>query len=183
MVEDFGRSPVCARLARAGEVHREHEFAFVLGGEGTPLVTGVMDVLAESDGEALVVDYKSDRVAASDLEALVERDYATQREIYALAALRAGAATAEVVHVFLERPDEPVTARYERSDATRLADSLRGVAEGLLAGTFEVTPEPHRDLCATCPARRGLCSWDSTMTLRPAPPVRGAGLASLPARD
>ena len=52
-----------------------------------PLVTGVIDVLArEADGGLLVVDYKSDRLDASErLAAAVERDYGLQRLIYALA--------------------------------------------------------------------------------------------------
>ena len=58
-----------------------------------------------------MVDYKSDRVGPDDdLEELVERDYAVQRLLYALAVLRAGAASVEVVHWFLERPQEPVAA-------------------------------------------------------------------------
>ena len=39
---------------------------------------------------ALIVDYKSDRVGDADLAALTERAYATQRAVYALAALEAG---------------------------------------------------------------------------------------------
>ena len=40
---------------------------------------------------------------------VVDREYATQRIVYALAALRDGAPRAEVAYCFLERPGEPVT--------------------------------------------------------------------------
>ena len=120
MVGAFARSDLNARLAGAAEVRREHGFAFPLGDDG-PLVNGVVDVLArEADGTALVVDYKSDRVADADLAALVDASYGGQRQIYALACLRAGAPAVEVVHLFLERASEPVVRRYEAADAAAL---------------------------------------------------------------
>jgi hypothetical protein len=147
-------------------VHREHAFAFALGA-GAPLITGVIDVLArERDGVNLVVDYKSGHVEGADLEELVEASYGVQRRIYALACLRAGAAAVEVVHIFLERADEPVVCRYERGDATALERDLRERAAGLLAGAFPVAAVPHRALCATCPGRASLCSHPPELTDR-----------------
>ena len=166
MVAAFAASPIAARLAAAGEVHREHAFAFPLG-TGAPLITGVVDVLArERRGAHLVVDYKSDHVEGADLEALVEASYGAQRRIYALACLRAGAAAVEVVHVFLERAAEPVSRRYEAGDIAVLERDLRERAAGLLAGEFPVAAVPHRALCATCPGRAGLCSHPPERTDR-----------------
>ncbi len=73
-------------LGEARRARREYPFAFSLGG-GEPLVTGVLDLLVEQpDGSALIVDYKSDRLAGGeDLELLVQHDYG-----YPAAALRAG---------------------------------------------------------------------------------------------
>jgi ATP-dependent helicase/nuclease subunit A len=166
MVRAFARSEVSGRLGAAVRVRREHGFAFPLGADG-PLVTGVVDALAlEADGTALVVDYKSDRVADADLEALVEASYGVQRRIYGLACLRAGAPAVEVVHVFLERAAEPVVHRYEAADAARLEAELRARAAGLLGGEFPVAAVPHRALCATCPGRAGLCSHPPERTDR-----------------
>ncbi|MEY2535657.1 MAG: ATP-dependent helicase/nuclease subunit [bacterium] len=166
MVVAFARSPLNARLAAAAEVRREHGFAFPLVAGG-PLVNGVVDVLArEGDGAALVVDYKSDHVADADLEALVGDSYGVQRHVYALACLRAGAPAVEVVHVFLQRAAEPVTARYTAADAPALEQDLHGRAAGLLAGEHPVAAVPHRALCATCPGRAGLCSHPPERTDR-----------------
>ena len=33
---------------------------------------------------------------------------------------------------------------------------------------FEPTAAPHRELCADCPGRAALCSWDEERTLRAA---------------
>jgi hypothetical protein len=96
----------------------------------------------------------------------VEQRYAGQRAIYALAALRTGAERVEVSYAFLERPGEVVSAQFSAADAPALERGLADQAEGLLAGRFEPTAEPGRDLCATCPGRVALCSWTEEHTLR-----------------
>jgi hypothetical protein len=97
--------------------------------------------------------------------------YEIQRLIYALAGLRAGAATVEVQHLFLDRPHEPVVAEYttEAGDAERLERELASLAGGVLQRDFRVTDTPHRTLCSGCPGEGGLCSWPTEMTRREAP--------------
>jgi ATP-dependent helicase/nuclease subunit A len=165
LVAAFAGSALRARLGAARAVHREHAFAFALG-DG-PMLTGFVDVVAyEADGAALIVDYKSDRVGDADLDELVEAGYGVQRRIYALAALRAGAPSVEVAHLFLERPAEPAVIRYEQADAETLDAELRAAAAPLLAGAYPVAAVPHRGLCATCPGRAGLCSYPPELTDR-----------------
>ena len=170
LVAAFANSPLCARLAAARPVRREAGFAFALEPDGGgPLVSGFVDVLArEGDGTALIVDYKTDRLAGEEPAALVERDYHTQRMVYALAALQDGAPRAEVAYCLLERPGDPVRATFEQADAPALADALLRLAGGLLREEWPVAAEPHRDLCGDCPGRAALCSWPEAMTLRPA---------------
>jgi ATP-dependent helicase/nuclease subunit A len=163
-------SPLLRRVGAADDVRREHRFSFVLGDDG-PLVNGIVDVLArERSGAALVVDYKTDAVASdADLEAAVQRSYGVQRRIYALAALRDGATSVEVCHLYLERPSEPVIARYEGADVPALQAQVIEHASGLLAGAFAPTPEPYLALCATCPGRAALCEHPPELTERLAP--------------
>ena len=94
--------------------------------------------------------------------------YGTQRLVYALAALRAGATEVDVAHLFLERPDEPVTVSYEAARQAELDAELAGLAGGVLARAFPVTDEPQRSICHGCPAEGGLCSWPLEMTRRDA---------------
>jgi ATP-dependent helicase/nuclease subunit A len=171
LVAAFAASPLCARLAAVRRTRRELPFAFGLEpAGGGPLVTGFIDAAAvEPDGGILIVDYKSDRLEDATPEELVERDYATQRIVYALAALRDGAPRVEVAHCFLERPGEPVSRAYTAADAPALAEQLARLATPLLEGRYPVTTQPHRDLCGDCPGRAALCSWPETATLRPAP--------------
>jgi ATP-dependent exoDNAse (exonuclease V) beta subunit len=169
LIATASRARLAERVAAAANVRREHPFAFSLAPE-EPLVTGVIDLLAvEADGACLVLDYKSDRVAADvDLEALVEREYAIQRLLYALVILRDGAPAVEIVHWFLER-DESVAARYTAGERLVLEQQLAERTARARVEPFAVSPLPHRGLCLTCPGRAGLCSWGEAETLRELP--------------
>ncbi len=171
LVAEAARSGPGRRIARARAIGREYPFALSLS-PGEPLLTGVMDLLAEEEGgRHLVVDYKSDRVGAgAGLEELVRREYGVQRLLYALAALRRGAESVEVLHWFLERPEEPAVAIFEAARLAELEASLGGLARRALKGAYDVSPHPHRALCLTCPGRRSLCSWGEQETLGAVPP-------------
>ena len=133
------------------------------------LVNGVVDVHAEEEGGALlVVDYKSNRLEGRTPAEVTEAEYTKQRLVYALAALRSGAPAVEVAYVFLERPDEPVAQRFSQGDAPGLERQLLDLAAGVTGGRFEPTDAPHRELCADCPGREALCSWEEDRTLAPA---------------
>ena len=167
LVGQFAATELCARLGAAAEVRREARFAFLLSGL---LVTGALDVLARGPGRrALVVDYKSDRLDVAEPAAIVQRSYGTQRLIYALAALRAGADAVEVSHCFLERPSEPVTASFDTGQTPELERELERLAGGVRRREFAVSPAPHRALCSGCPAEGGLCSWPTAQTRRESP--------------
>ena len=87
----FLRSPLAGRMAgadRKGQLHREQPF--VLGVEARRLgasfpdgewvlIQGIIDAFFEEDGELILVDYKTDRVADGD--ALIRR-YRTQMDYY-----------------------------------------------------------------------------------------------------
>lgn len=167
LVDDFVASAMGERLRAARRVRREHRFAIPLGGPDEPLLTGVLDVLAdEGDGQLLVVDYKTDRVEGVDLEEHVDGAYAVQRALYALAALAGEADRVEVVYCYLSRPGEPVGASFQAADAGALRQRMRQLSAGVLAGAFPVARAPHRGLCLSCPGRRRLCSWPESATLR-----------------
>jgi ATP-dependent exoDNAse (exonuclease V) beta subunit len=178
LLEGAMRSTSAVRVAAAEEVRREYPFAFALA-EEEPLVRGVIDLLfLEADGGSVVLDYKSDRVAADvDLDALVEHDYGVQRLLYALAVLREGAPRVEVVHWFLERPLETVSVSYTAEERAGLERDLLVRLGRARERGFAVSRHPHRGLCLTCPGRTSLCSWgeEATMSEQPmaaGPPVR-----------
>ena len=170
MLERVAASRLRKRIAGARRVRTELPFAFTLtppgAGGRSLLINGIVDVFADEGARTLVVDWKSNPLGDLDPEDIVRSEYATQRLIYALAALRAGAEVVEVAHCFLDRPDEPAVALYEAADAERLENELLSLAQGVVAGRFEPSPEPHFALCADCPGRAALCVHEPELTLR-----------------
>src|SRR5436190_1210539 len=162
--------PPGAPAAAPTRLRREHEFAFELALTDAPpaMLTGVLDLLAVEPGGAwLVVDAKTDAVrAGDDLAVLVARDYGMQRDLYALAALRAGAPRVEVVYAYLARPEEPVGATFTQDDVAALTARIASPVAGIAHARFAPTEHPHADLCATCPARERLCPHPRELKLR-----------------
>jgi ATP-dependent helicase/nuclease subunit A len=170
LVERLVGSELRERIAAAQRVRTELPFAFTLtppgAGGRSLLINGVVDVHADEGARTLVVDWKSDALGELDPETLIAQSYTTQRLVYALAALRAGAERVDVVHCFLERPDEPATASYEAAEIETLEGELLALARGIVEGRFEPSAEPHRALCADCPGRAALCIHEPELTLR-----------------
>ena len=115
-------STTFGRLSELRDVRREQRFAYPIG---ETLITGVFDVIAQDrPGHLLVLDYKSDRLGGADPVAVVAERYVAQRTIYALAALKLGAPAVEVVHLFLEASDEPVSAEFTVAEIPALEAEL-----------------------------------------------------------
>jgi ATP-dependent exoDNAse (exonuclease V) beta subunit len=167
LVEGFLDAPMRAELAGARSVHPEAPFAFRAGGL---IVRGEIDLLADLDGEMLVVDYKSDALDGSEPIDHVAR-YEVQRRIYALAALRRYGLPVRVAYVFLERPEAPVEQRFEPDQVAALAAEVEELAGAVARGRFEVTETPERALCLDCPARERLCVHPPDLTLRDRAPA------------
>lgn len=104
-------------LARAV---REAPFFFA---QGDMLVSGVMDLMWQEEGVWHIVDYKTNALGGRPVVEIASR-YELQGAVYSLAALRAGARAVLMDLLFLERPEEPVTARYDREDLPRLEELL-----------------------------------------------------------
>jgi len=120
------------------------------------LVHGFLDVLQLADRKALVVDYKTNLIGDSSPEEIVDADYRLQRLVYALACFRAGAEEVEVVYQFLERPSEPVEARFTLADVAELEAELSTAIARIQAGEFR--PTPSEFACAGCPALDLVCA-------------------------
>jgi ATP-dependent exoDNAse (exonuclease V) beta subunit len=168
LIEAFAGSELRQRLGAARSVRAEVPFAFNLAAADAGrslLITGYLDVLAAEEDAVLVVDYKSDVLDGREPAVVCDERYASQRVIYALAALRSGAQRVEVAYCFLERPADVVSALFTAADAPALERRLAALAEGLVSGRFEPTADPGRELCGDCPGRVALCSWTEERTL------------------
>ncbi len=152
-VNAYVDSPLARRLGGLANVTKERHFTFEHDGV---LIHGFLDVLQLADGKALVVDYKTNFIGESSPEEIVEADYRLQRLVYALACFRAGAEDVEVVYTFLERPNEPVEARFTLADIPALETELSTAIARLQAGEFR--PTPSEFACAGCPALDLVCA-------------------------
>jgi ATP-dependent helicase/nuclease subunit A len=153
LVQAWHDSPLAQRLDELERVRPELGFAFEHDGV---LLHGRLDVFAQQDGSALVVDYKTNRLEDLSPEEALEEDYGIQRLVYALAGFRAGADEVEVVYVFLERPDEPVARTFKREEAAELETGLSEAIAAIRAGRF--VPTPSELACAGCPALDVVCA-------------------------
>jgi ATP-dependent helicase/nuclease subunit A len=153
LVQAWYESPFARRLGQLKRPRPELAFAFEHDGV---LLHGRFDVYAESDGRALVVDYKTNRLEELTPEEALEDDYALQRLVYALAAFRAGAEEVEVVYVFLERPEEPVARTFARAETVGLEADLSAAIAAIQEGRF--VPTPSELACSGCPALDVVCA-------------------------
>jgi ATP-dependent helicase/nuclease subunit A len=153
LVQAWHDSPLARRMARLER--RRPELAFAFEHDGV-LLHGRFDVYAESDGRALVVDYKTNRLEELTPEEALEDDYALQRLVYALAAFRAGAEEVEVVYVFLERPEEPVARTFTLAETVGLEADLSAAIAAIQEGRF--VPTPSELACSGCPALDVVCA-------------------------
>ncbi len=163
LVEAYCRSPLALRIATLADARPERPFAFEHDGV---LLHGRLDVLWRENGNALVVDYKSNLLDGADPREIVEADYRLQRLVYALACLRDGAQEVEVAYQFLERPDDVVSATFSADDLPELEAELSDAISRIRAGVF--VPTPSEFACSDCPALDLVCAgprlrtWDAS---------------------
>jgi len=152
-VRSYTGSALAARIAGLPGARPERPFAFELDGV---LVNGRLDVLWHDGTRSLVLDYKTNALLGRDPADVVAEEYGTQRTVYALACLRAGAEQVEVVYQFLEAPEAVVSSTFTTADALRLEAALSASIERIRAGEFRPTPSPFA--CAGCPALDVVCA-------------------------
>jgi hypothetical protein len=145
----------------------------ILLGVGQSVLRGSIDLLvAEPAASPLVIDYKTDRLGGQE-PAEHGRRYALQRSIYALAVAsswRVG--EVEVIYVFLERPEEPVSTRLGRAAIEAGREQLGALIARIGQGEFEAAAARRRDwaLCGGCPALGELCRGPAAQA-RPSAPT------------
>ena len=154
MLDRFAEQPLWGDIAGARSRFAELDFLLEAG---PAVLRGQIDLLYEDGrGHWHIVDYKSDRVSADDVEAHASR-YELQMQAYALAASKHLGGAAVDASLYFLRPG----AACEVVGATGSADALRSeihrAAGALLtarrSGTFEAAAGasckhcPYNDLC------------------------------------
>ena len=160
LVEAYCASGLARRIADLGGADVERPFSFLLDGV---LLTGRLDVLRRDGGRALVVDYKTNVLGGRSPAEVVEREYETQRIVYALACFRAGIDEVEVAYQFLEAPEDVVTRTFLRAESGVLEIELGQAISRIRSGIFRPTPSAFA--CAGCPALDRVCAGPALLEL------------------
>ena len=153
LVQAYCGSELAQRIARLPGARPERPFAFELDGV---VLNGRLDVLWHNGERAVVLDYKTNALLGREPAEIVEVEYRTQRTVYALACLRAGAAAAEIVYQFLEAPDAVVSSHVGAADVPALEAELSASIARIRAGEYRPTPSAFA--CSGCPALDVVCA-------------------------
>ena len=167
----YAASELARRVAALPGAKAERPFAFEHDGV---LFHGRIDVLHVGAGRALVIDYKTNVLDGRAPADVVDAEYHLQRLVYAIVCLRAGADEVEVVHQFLERADDVVSALFTRADLPGLEAELSAAIARIQAGDFR--PTPGEMVCSDCPVLGLVCAGPAlrSYTIEPAPALAEA---------
>lgn len=118
MVLRFLNSPLCTRIQGARRVYRELEFSFNVSASvlmpdaqtSEPiLLQGVIDCcFLDTDGEYVIIDYKTDKVLEGDTLHTTAKRHQKQLELYSMALEKLAAAHVKERYVFMLRYGESV---------------------------------------------------------------------------
>jgi ATP-dependent helicase/nuclease subunit A len=153
LVHAYCGSELARRLASLEGAAAERPFAFEHDGV---LLHGRLDVLHRAEGRALVVDYKTNALDERTPDEVAEQSYRIQRLVYALACLRGGADSVEVVYQFLERPDDVVSTTFVRAELPELEGELSEAIGRIQDAVF--VPTPSEFICSGCPVLDVVCA-------------------------
>jgi ATP-dependent helicase/nuclease subunit A len=146
----FTGSELGQRAARATRIEREFDFLFYFE---DVVLRGQIDLWFEEDGELILVDYKTDRIA-DDQES--SKAYALQLQIYALALERYAGRTADRAVLYYLRPNKIVDVPID-SKAPRAAVRAFLSAQDSVEYPMERYPMNPGEQCRRCAFFRSLC--------------------------
>jgi ATP-dependent helicase/nuclease subunit A len=145
--------PLIERARSAARIEREYGFFLDLGGT---TVQGVIDLVFEdTDGRGIVVDYKSNDLAAPGRLAALTELYRPQIELYALAAKRAGLIEPGEGTLYFLNKAQPVSLPV---DAMRLDAAEAQASDALSSIARSAWDTEPGEKCRGCGYRkRGYC--------------------------
>lgn len=145
IVRSFSNSAIAKRLAKAQDIQKETPFAYEVA---DTVLFGRLDVLTYDTTQALIVDYKTGKIS-EDLPGLLQK-YKLQMEVYALALLKSGAPSVEVVIVGLENDSEAVSRLYGSSDMAELQEKIAVIIEDIKSPAQGWPATADRGFCRLC---------------------------------
>jgi RecB family exonuclease len=157
-VDRFTRSATASKAVAHDRVYREMPFALPIA-TGECILVGNIDLYARTGEDTLIVDYKSGTSGTAD-ELTVR--YELQAKCYALAALKDGGDSVEVVFVRPEvvEPDggnQEIPYRFGRLDEPTLRREVETLYREIATSAYEPLSARDETICGYCAAPVGLC--------------------------
>ncbi|MHB8706823.1 MAG: UvrD-helicase domain-containing protein [Coriobacteriia bacterium] len=150
-IEAFVGSDVAMEVRGADAIQAECPIAVPVN---ETLLVGSIDLLARFGDRVVVVDYKT---GSGTPRAGVHDDYREQGGCYALAALRDGAASVEVVFVEVERGCATTRFTFSPEDAIDIEAGIASRLTQMRTGEFAPLATYDSSVCPGCPVLGGLC--------------------------
>jgi CRISPR/Cas system-associated exonuclease Cas4 (RecB family) len=149
-VETFRRSSL-GREASAGGTMRE--LAFVMARHGA-ILRGQIDLILKGlDGGLKVVDYKTSRIAAAEVEAKAA-DYELQLQIYSLAVREIFGRSPDAAYLHFLAPDVMREVNISAAALEEAEKSIAAFFEAHRSGSFPQHPGEH---CFSCGYQEAYC--------------------------
>ena len=150
LAEAFRKGPLGRRAERATRVEREFDFRMALD---DLVLRGQIDLWFEEGGELVIVDYKTDDVAAGDA---AERamDYSLQIRLYALAVERVAGRAPDRAYLHFLKPNSLVEVDLSPSLIDSPEQIVRELVEAQERLEFPLREGQH---CRRCAFYKDLC--------------------------
>ncbi len=145
--------PLLERARSATRLEREYPFYLEIGGS---TVQGVIDlVFRDAEGRGVVVDYKSNDLAAPGRLATLTELYRPQIELYALAARRAGLVEPTEGTLYFLNKAQAVTTPLDAEKLDAVEEQASDTLGRIARGAWDTQPG---EKCRSCGYRkRGYC--------------------------
>lgn len=114
------------------------------------MVRGFADLLVDSPEMPMILDYKSNQLEGTSIDALMEK-YDLQRNLYALAVSQAlGVEQVETAFVFLREPASPVIDRFDSARLQAAREVVSGLVGAIARGEYLGGEGAGRQPCGDC---------------------------------
>jgi ATP-dependent exoDNAse (exonuclease V) beta subunit len=150
LADTFDRSALGRRVRKARHVEHEFDVMFALGGM---VLRGQIDLWFEDRAGQILVDYKTDDIAAADAEARAA-SYELQLRYYAMAIEKVTGALPTEAWLHFLRPDVPVKVDLARRHLDLARELVDELAAAQRENRFPLKEGAH---CTRCPFYRGKC--------------------------
>jgi ATP-dependent helicase/nuclease subunit A len=156
LAETFDRSDLGRRAKKSRRIEHELDFMFTID---EMVVRGQIDLWMEERAGHVIVDYKTDDIAAHEVDAR-SKSYQLQLRFYAMAIEKLTGAMPSEAWLHFLRPDVAVRIDLTSADLAAARNLVADLASAQRTHWFPLNEGPH---CTRCPFYKGRCPAGTTV--------------------